>query len=52
MEPPKPKSLDDFPHFIVTGILGWDKTGDDRWYKTAIPMAEAIYQQHLREIRR
>jgi hypothetical protein len=33
-------------------ILGGDKTGDDRWYKTAIPMAEAIYQQHLREIRR
>lgn len=33
-------------------ILGGDKTGDDRWYKTAIPIAEAIYQQHLREIRR
>jgi hypothetical protein len=33
-------------------ILGGDKTGDNRWYETFIPIAEAIYQQHLREIRR
>ncbi len=33
-------------------ILGGDKTGDNRWYETFIPIAEAIYRQHLREIRR
>jgi hypothetical protein len=33
-------------------ILGGDKTGDNRWYETFIPIAETIYQQHLREIRR
>ena len=31
-------------------ILGGDKTGDNRWYETFIPLAEKIYQQHLEEI--
>jgi len=33
-------------------ILGGDQTGDNRWYETSIPKAEAIYRQHLLEIRR
>jgi len=30
-------------------ILGGDKTGDDRFYAWAIPKAEAIWEQYLRE---
>lgn len=28
-------------------ILGGDKTGDDRWYDTMVPRADAIYTEHL-----
>ena len=28
-------------------ILGGDKTGDDRWYDTMLPKADAIYAEHL-----
>lgn len=31
-------------------ILGGDKTGDDKWYPTAIRRAEAIYAIHLTDI--
>ena len=31
-------------------ILGGDKTGNDNWYESAIPKADAIYKQHLIEI--
>jgi hypothetical protein len=36
-----------------TGILliGGDKTGNSRWYEQYIPKADAIYEEHLREIR-
>lgn len=35
-----------------TGVLliGGDKTGNPRWYEEFVPRAEAIYEQHLREI--
>lgn len=29
-------------------LLGGNKQGDKRWYKKAIPLAEARYLQHLR----
>ena len=37
-----------------TGVLhiGGDKTGNPRWYEELVPKAEAIYEQHLREIGR
>ena len=38
------------PRRMAYLILGGDKTGDDRWYETQIPKAEAIYELHLREI--
>jgi hypothetical protein len=28
-------------------ILGGDKTGDKRWYKTNIPVAEKLYAEHI-----
>ncbi len=33
-------------------ILGGDKTGDDRWYETMVPKADAIYQGHLKALQR
>lgn len=35
-----------------TGVLliGGDKTGNPHWYEQFVPKAEALYQQHLREI--
>ena len=28
-------------------LIGGDKTGDDRWYKKMIPIADKLYDQHL-----
>ena len=29
-------------------LLGGDKTGDDRWYEKHVPMADKLYDEHLR----
>ena len=31
-------------------LIGGDKTGDDRWYETFVPLADRLYEQHLREL--
>jgi hypothetical protein len=31
-------------------LIGGDKTGNDRWYEEYVPRADAIYEQHLREL--
>jgi hypothetical protein len=31
-------------------LIGADKTGDDRFYEKYIPIADHIYDQHLKEI--
>jgi len=31
-------------------LLGGDKIGDDRWYERSVPRADAVYDQHLKEI--
>ena len=28
-------------------LLGGDKTGNDRWYDVFVPMADALYDEHL-----
>ncbi|MDP3229629.1 MAG: type II toxin-antitoxin system RelE/ParE family toxin [Acidovorax sp.] len=33
-------------------LIGGDKTGDDRWYKTNVPLADQLYDQHLEELRK
>jgi hypothetical protein len=30
--------------------LGGDKRGNDRWYEEHVPLADAIYDRHLREL--
>ena len=31
-------------------LIGGDKTGDNRWYEEQVPLADAIYDRHLREL--
>ena len=31
-------------------LIGGDKTGNNRWYEEFVPRADAIYEQHLREL--
>ena len=31
-------------------LIGGDKTGNDRWYEEFVPLADAIYDRHLREL--
>ena len=33
-------------------LIGGDKTGNDRWYEQFVPVADRIYQQYLKEIRK
>lgn len=32
--------------------IGGDKTGNNRWYEEYVPLADAIYDRHLRELER
>lgn len=32
-------------------LLGGDKTGNDRWYDINVPKADALYDEHLIEVR-
>ena len=33
-------------------LLGGDKAGDDRWYETFVPMADQLFEEHLRELKK
>jgi len=33
-------------------LIGADKTGNDRWYDTFVPMADEIYDRHLERLHR
>jgi hypothetical protein len=33
-------------------LTGGDKTGNDRWYETFVPIADRLYQEHLNELHR
>lgn len=35
------------PRRVALLLIGGDKTGDDRWYDTAVPRADALYDAHL-----
>ena len=32
-------------------LLGGDKTGNDRWYEEHVPIADALYDEYLRELK-
>lgn len=33
-------------------LLGGDKTGNNRWYETNVPVADRLYDQHLEQLRK
>lgn len=33
-------------------LIGGDKTGNDRWYKEFVPLADALYDQHVEELKK
>ena len=38
------------PRSIALLLIGGDKTGQDRWYEQYIPIADRIYEAHLKAI--
>ncbi len=38
------------PRRMAILLIGGDKTGDNRFYEKYIPLADKIYEQHLKEI--
>jgi hypothetical protein len=40
------------PRRMAILLLGGDKTGGDRWYDTHVPIADRLYDDHLRALKR
>ena len=38
------------PRRVAILLIGGSKVGDDRWYEKFIPLADRLYDEHLREI--
>ncbi len=43
-------AFDPLRHAIL--LIGGDKTGDDRFYNRMIPLADRLYDGHLKDLRR
>jgi hypothetical protein len=33
-------------------LIGGDKTGDDLWYETLVPIADRLFDDHLNELKK
>lgn len=40
------------PRRIAILLIGGNKTGDDLWYETHIPIADRLYDEHLEQLRK
>jgi len=40
------------PRRMAILLLGGDKTGNRRWYEINVPIADRLYDDHLKELRR
>lgn len=40
------------PRRVGILLIGGDKTGDDRWYDRLVPLADRLYDEHLRTLDR
>lgn len=40
------------PRRLAILLLGGDKTGNAQWYEKNIPIADRLYDEHLRELKR
>lgn len=38
------------PRRVAILLIGGDKTGDDRWYERVVPLADRLYDGHLRQL--
>lgn len=38
------------PRRIAILLFGGNKTGDDRWYEKSVPLADQLYDNHLKEL--
>ena len=39
------------PRRMAILLIGGRKTGDDRWYDRMVPIADDLYDEHMKEIR-
>lgn len=39
------------PRRMAILLIGGDKTGDDRWYENQVPIADRLYDEHIRQLR-
>jgi hypothetical protein len=40
------------PRRVAILLLGGDKTGNERWYEELVPIADRLYDEHLRTLER
>ncbi len=40
------------PRRVAILLMGGDKTGNDRWYKEFVPIADRLYDDHLEQLRK
>jgi hypothetical protein len=40
------------PRRTVILLIGGDKTGNVRWYKEFVPLADALYDQHVEDLKK
>jgi hypothetical protein len=38
--------------YAIILLIGGDKTGNDRWYIEFVPIADALYDQHVEELKK
>jgi hypothetical protein len=39
------------PRRMAILLIGGDKTGDNRWYEVNVPIADTLYEQHLKQLK-
>jgi hypothetical protein len=39
------------PRRVAILLVAGDKTGDDRWYETNVPVADRLFERHLKTIK-
>jgi hypothetical protein len=40
------------PRRAAVSLIGGDKTGNNRWYREMVPVADRLYDEHLETLRK
>ena len=40
------------PRRVALLLIAGDKTGDGRWYETNVPVADRLFERHLRALKK